>query len=302
MEQPWNQTLLEESPLPPESEDDLNNLLPWEPPQESKKEKSGFGVLSMQLAICILAAIIILFCKLFFADGYQAIVAEYQSAFQADIHWNETMGQVQQTFGSIMDKMKPIQRDKEASSQNAASSEVTSSGEESSQPAESSQEAAGGEQTPVSETAVSTPTDATLQTVAYPEQLTPPIEGKLTSAYGFRAYPLNGEADFHKGIDIAADEGTKIKAAIGGTVETASYSDSYGNYLTIQNDHGFTTWYAHCKKLLVSEGDKVKQGKKIALVGSTGDSTGAHLHFAMQKDGIWVNPLDSFSENTYAAV
>ena len=93
----------------------------------------------------------------------------------------------------------------------------------------------------------------------------------------------------HKGIDIAAKKGTKIKAAISGQVEEASSNSEYGNYIKIKKGEILTV-YAHCKKLKVSKGDKVKQGDVIATVGSTGKSTGPHLHFEIRLSGRYINP------------
>ena len=93
----------------------------------------------------------------------------------------------------------------------------------------------------------------------------------------------------HKGIDIAAKEGTKIKSAIDGQVEVAAYNSEYGNFIKIKHGEVLTV-YAHCQKLKVKQGKKVKQGDVIALVGSTGKSTGSHLHFEIRLSGRYINP------------
>lgn len=93
----------------------------------------------------------------------------------------------------------------------------------------------------------------------------------------------------HKGIDIAAEEGKKIKAAISGQVEEATNNSEYGNYIKIKQEDVLTV-YAHCKKLKVSKGDKVEKGDVIATVGSTGKSTGPHLHFEIRLSGRYINP------------
>ena len=99
-----------------------------------------------------------------------------------------------------------------------------------------------------------------------------------------------GDGRNHKGIDIASPAGTPIYAAQAGTVVTSRYSNSYGYYVIIDHGNGYKTLYAHCSKLLVSVGEAVYQGEVIALVGTTGISTGNHLHFEVQKDGVKLNP------------
>ena len=132
-----------------------------------------------------------------------------------------------------------------------------------------------------------------------------PIPGSYVSSSGY-AWPCPGHADLttyfgeadaiygmpHRGIDIAAPEGSDIIATASGTVITATWNNSYGNYVKINHGNGLITVYAHASKLLVQEGQKVRIGDVIALVGSTGDSTGNHLHFEWQLDGELKNPLD----------
>lgn len=115
-----------------------------------------------------------------------------------------------------------------------------------------------------------------------------PVYGNISSYYGWRT--IFGAYDFHTGIDIVAGYGTPIAAADGGTVIWSGYQGSYG-YLVIIEHGGVQTYYAHCSSLLVSAGDKVYKGQTISLVGSTGRSTGNHLHFEVRINGSHVNPL-----------
>ncbi len=112
----------------------------------------------------------------------------------------------------------------------------------------------------------------------------------VSSEFGYRIGPITGEAGIHTGLDLAADYGTEIKAAADGKVVDASWDNSYGNYIKIQHDNNTVSIYAHCSSLCAEEGDKVKTGDIIARVGSTGDSTGNHLHFEIRKDNIRINP------------
>ena len=112
-----------------------------------------------------------------------------------------------------------------------------------------------------------------------------PLKGTITSHYGLREIAPK----FHTGIDIAANTGTKIVSAMDGEVSLVSSEGDYGNHLKIQ-DGEVVTLYAHCKKIDVKKGDKIKKGQKIAEVGTTGNTTGPHLHFEIIRDGRTIDP------------
>lgn len=119
-----------------------------------------------------------------------------------------------------------------------------------------------------------------------------PSSSRITSPYGYRV--LFGVRDFHTGIDIGAGMGQNIVAAESGTVILANYgwNGGYGNYIIINHGNGITTRYAHASQLYVSAGQTVTKGQVIAAVGSTGNSTGAHLHFEVRVNGSHTNPLN----------
>lgn len=117
-----------------------------------------------------------------------------------------------------------------------------------------------------------------------------PVVGTVVSEYGMRTNPVTGIYCLHGGIDIAAESGTDILAAYDGVVTAAGYSSSYGNYVIIEHNSNIKTLYAHSSKLLVKEGQTVKKGDLIALVGSTGRSTGPHLHFEVRVGGNRIDP------------
>lgn len=133
------------------------------------------------------------------------------------------------------------------------------------------------------------PVTATIPAAAANSLLTP-ISGEITSLYGLRDHPIYNENLFHSGIDIGADYGSEIKSALDGTVKTVASDSGYGIYTVIQSGN-ITALYAHCSKINVAEGDTVKRGQNIAEVGSTGVSTGPHLHFEVSVNGVTVNPL-----------
>lgn len=117
-----------------------------------------------------------------------------------------------------------------------------------------------------------------------------PSSSRMTSGFGGRSSPTEGASSNHKGIDIGASSGSDIVAAADGTVTISTYSYSAGNYIMINHGGGVSTVYMHCSKLLVSVGETVKKGQVIAKVGSTGYSTGPHLHFGVRVNGAYVNP------------
>ena len=116
-----------------------------------------------------------------------------------------------------------------------------------------------------------------------------PLEGVITSEFGEREVTSKVMTADHKGIDIAAESGTNIKAAISGVVSVAEENSEYGKFIKITNGDVMTV-YAHCKKLKVKKGDKIKIGQVIATVGSTGNSTGPHLHFEIRLSNRYINP------------
>lgn len=116
--------------------------------------------------------------------------------------------------------------------------------------------------------------------------------GYISSPYGWRVHPVYGYEKFHSGVDYAVGAGTPIYATASGTVTIATYDASAGNYVSIAHSGGFGSAYMHMTNYIVSAGDYVTQGQVIGYVGSTGCSTGAHLHFAMYYNGATVNPVD----------
>lgn len=128
-----------------------------------------------------------------------------------------------------------------------------------------------------------------------------PLDGlyTITSFFGPRKHPITGLAGNHGGTDVRAGYGTKIKAARGGVIMTSAYNNSYGNYVVILHDNGESTLYAHMSKRAVSEGATVTQGQAIGYVGSTGSSTGNHLHYEIRVNGTRVDALDYYKGMTF---
>lgn len=118
-----------------------------------------------------------------------------------------------------------------------------------------------------------------------------PVAGRITSTFGYRKAPTAGASSYHKGVDIAVNTGTNVLACKEGKVVLARYSASAGNYVAIYHGGGIYSYYMHCSQLKTSVGKRVQKGQVIARSGSTGISTGPHLHFAMFKSGNYVNPM-----------
>lgn len=120
-----------------------------------------------------------------------------------------------------------------------------------------------------------------------------PVPGqyRITSSFGGRADPITGAASNHGGTDIAAPYGSSIVSANDGVVLYAGWHYSYGNYVIVDHGGGIATLYGHCSRLLVSKGEEVSRGEKIAQIGSTGYSTGNHLHFEVRVNGVRTNPM-----------
>jgi hypothetical protein len=128
--------------------------------------------------------------------------------------------------------------------------------------------------------------------LAYPQESVPsPVAGSISSPFGWRVHPITGKNRFHSGLDIAASRGTPIYAVQPGWVVFSGTYAGYGNLVVIEHADGLHTWYGHSSVILKQSGEWVNAGDNIALVGSTGNSTGPHLHFEVRIRGEAVDPL-----------
>lgn len=118
-----------------------------------------------------------------------------------------------------------------------------------------------------------------------------PVHGELTSGFGPRIHPISGEPDFHEGIDLEVPEGTDVYAACAGRVIIAGRHNGYGLYVVLEHSNGYRTLYAHLSEIVVYRGQFIEGGQRIARSGTTGNSTGPHLHFEIVQYGRPLNPL-----------
>lgn len=133
-------------------------------------------------------------------------------------------------------------------------------------------------------------------TVSIPSRM--PLMGSvLTSSFGMRTHPVLGGMRRHSGIDLAAPTGTPVYATADGVVSRADWYSSYGLYISLEHGASLQTRYAHLSRLAVAAGDTVKKGDLIGYVGSTGRSTGPHLHYEVRVDGVAVNPIPYMMED-----
>lgn len=117
-----------------------------------------------------------------------------------------------------------------------------------------------------------------------------PCSGYISSLYGYRIAPFAGTRQFHSGMDIASPKGSPVRAAMSGRVSQVGYNDTFGNFALVSHHSGYRTFYAHMSVVRVKPGAYVGTGERIGDIGSTGLSTGPHLHFTVYKNGVTVNP------------
>lgn len=137
------------------------------------------------------------------------------------------------------------------------------------------------------------PAYASLESISVSEALAKPLDkASITSLFGYRKNPVSGKYSFHSGLDLAAPHGSNIYAVLGGTVRTSGFESGYGNYIIIDHGGGLSSLYAHCSEIIAKVGDIVSKGDVVALVGSTGNSTGPHLHIELRKNNKRCDPYE----------
>ena len=258
--------------------------------EENKKEDYFSAVTITQIVLCIILALVIFFTS----KGDTAAAQNLKSDFNRLMGWTFNSDDAQNVMKSVKDYLSQSM-DSETATAEAVTEPHTQEETENSKAepatmkkvASSDNSNMGGEDISykAKEKTSFAPVTTTCPIVA-------PVDSKrYTSYFGYRTNPISNEHSFHTGLDIAAPLGTKIKAAYGGTVRKTGEDSHSGKYIFLTHDDGFETFYCHCNEILAEQGAVIRQGETIAKVGSTGWSTGPHLHFEIRKDGTRLNPL-----------
>lgn len=276
---------------------------------KEKKDDGILGVVTFQGIIAVAIAILYVALMSFSPEQANEIATSVKDRTQNDFSFKDKLYDSVGAFLTYLNTMTPVQEENnpppndstdntqsalpESSGDNAASSQPPT--DDSNNNVASDLNGAGGEFN--SADGMAMPTNATFAPLIYTGAITYPITGisKITSQFGFRVNPVLSKPDFHNALDIAAPAGTPILAVADGVVTRSAQDKSLGNFIKIQHANGFSTVYGHCSKLIAKEGMHIRAGEVIALVGSTGDSTGPHVHFGAVKDGLYFNPDYLFS-------
>lgn len=227
--------------------------------KKKKDSKSDWLVTlsTVQLVLAVIGVVLVFALSKMSPMTFSALRDEFNLIMQTDMSVSETLGRIRSVF---------------------APGVIQPSYEEST--------AAGGEDIGVymaEDNVCFAPLDTTVKMVV-------PVNGEITSRFGYRNHPITGKFGIHNGTDIAAPEGTAILAAFDGRVEEIGYNKVRGNYIQLSHGGETKTLYLHCSEIIAPKGAVVRQGEVIARVGNTGWSTGAHLHFSISVGGKYCNP------------
>jgi len=246
-----------------------------------ERPKGSFGrVLLTQAAVCALLLGLLFFAYKAMPNTYRQLKTAYTQVMRTDMSVAEVWAAAREVFARMREDIYVI-----APYKNAPEEEFEPSGGN-----------AGGMDIAL-EYAARNCTAAPLRTTAAPVR--PVAEGRLTSPFGYRVHPITGEEGIHTGMDIGADEGEPIYAAFYGTVQETGKGEQLGNYVILEHAGAMRTLYAHCSEILAEEGMVLRAGEVIALVGSTGSSTGPHLHFELRVGGLRCDPAPLFAGEPY---
>ncbi len=272
-----------------------------EPKNKRQAEKDCYFPVIMSQLLCS----VFLMCLFFFllrGEGGQQITEKYSALLQEDFLTFELSEAVSGIKDYLLDgssslavngsRVEPYEQAPEEDEENLSvqsEAELTARSEATNSDVEN-------ETTDIAlqtmSTAVKTDTVPLKLTYNKKQNMIAPVDdGVYTSYFGERTDPIVGGEDYHTGIDIAADEGSDIKAVFNGVVTLTGEDNRSGKYVFLEHESGIETLYCHCSEILVNEGESIEQGAVIALVGSTGYSTGPHLHFEVRMNEESIDPL-----------
>lgn len=250
--------------------------------QAGKKTGRTFFITGFQAGICVLCLSAAVILRLTGGSFYQTARNMAQTALKKNI----TVADIQSYFKNLQSKFPRMKADSSGTQLPGTNKQKTTG---------SSVSTAAVTQVPQKNIPPPTnmllpPSYASLGPVKMNIKPVLPVSGHITSIFGYRVNPVTKKLSFHPGIDIAAPKDTPIQSAFSGTVQDAGKNNTYGNYLLINNGNSIQTFYGHCDIVLVKQGDKVTAGEIVAKVGTTGMSTGCHVHFEIRVAGKCVNP------------
>lgn len=251
--------------------------------QKPKFEISN--LLFAQITSVLIILIILLFIRLLHMPTFKGIMTEYNNYFGEDIPLSVLAENV---FGGAY--YNNTEEQKTTESETAEETTVPTTKPTADPDEEIPDDEAEPTTVKATEKIESVSVTKSSATSKINEMELPVKKGRVSSEFGYRVSPITGKYGLHDGVDLAAPMGTEIYAALDGTVIASVEDEEIGYYVKIDHGNGVVTAYGHCSKLIAKEGDKVKKGDVIALVGSTGRSTGPHTHFEVRVDGTKINP------------
>lgn len=267
-----------------------------------KRKKAGknknvdyfYKIIGVQFLACVFMAILLaVVCRL----DADTVKEKYGRLMVKDMSWHEVWASAKETARFVF---KPADIDGVKESVGSLSdADETDTSEDEPQEADEAEEAAQAEEESASEKTEPSvrQTAEVMSLFSSDAQITVPLHGRISSRFGSRVDPISGEGAYHKAVDIAVNEGTRVGAAWDGIVTEAGTAPKKGNYVWMVHKNGCETLYCHLSKTMVKKGDVIRAGETIALSGNTGYSTGPHLHFGIRKNGEMVDPLNYIKDD-----
>lgn len=258
-----------------------------------QRPKGSFGwVLLTQAVVCLLLLGGLLLAKTTMPNTFRQLELAYTQVMETDMSAREVWAVAQAVFRSLKDEIYVVAPYTEPQTEPSTEPQTEPQTEPSTLPAEDL-DGMGGLDLSLAYAEKSCTAVPLLTTV---RPVRPVANGQLTSAFGYRLHPISGEEGIHTGMDIGAAEGELIFTAFYGTVYKVGEGKEFGNYVIMNHAGGLQTVYAHCSEVLAQEGMVLRAGEVIAKVGSTGASTGPHLHFEVRLNGLRCDPEPLFPQ------
>ena len=285
--------------------------MPEDRPRRTSHEKdgrkpsaAGWQLIAVQSVSCLVVILIALVFRLIGGSAF----AELRKSFNDSIMSNSVIATLSALFQAPSDE--PSASEDSSSGTTPTTGAIvtdpttgpTNSGETTAPTAESTTPAVGGQDLPVTQKKVFyAPQGATFAPLSLNRAAAKPLEkGTITSWFGYRENPTKGGTSFHQALDIGTEDGAPIAAMYFGVVSEIGENDSYGKYVKLFHGNGIEVLYAHCSEILVLKDAVIRAGETVAQVGSTGDSTGPHLHIEIRVNGVAYDPAGVVPVEAYA--